>query len=162
MIVDSDFLLKIIGTKMERLVGFCSELKIKMRASNKNRLPRRLESLTEHSSLFLHWEEEKRFNKFYWYTCNTKALLFMQFVYQTKGNKKSPAIQENPSSPAPNEPVDAKESSCDACSDVEGSFVLPLWVNIVVLTTRLDHCYSSTPSASLYWTFKKTLWDWNC
>lgn len=68
MIVDSDFLLKIIGTKMERLVGFCSELKIKMRASNKNRLPRRLESLTEHSSLFLHWEEEKRFHNFYRYT----------------------------------------------------------------------------------------------
>lgn len=37
----------------------------------------------------------------------------MQFVHQTKGNKKSPAIQENPSFPAPNEPVDAKEFSCD-------------------------------------------------
>lgn len=29
-------------------------------------------------------------------------------VYSDEGKWKSPAIQENPSSPAPNEPVDAK------------------------------------------------------
>lgn len=62
MIADIDFLLKTIGTKMERLVGFCSELKMKMRASSTNRLLRSLESLTVQSSLFLHWGKENSFN----------------------------------------------------------------------------------------------------